>query len=55
MSDEKKALIDALKAWLPEHDKEQNAMFQLGQIVRELWLERVHAKAAEKKPAKADK
>lgn len=55
MSDKKTALVDALKAWLPEHDKEQNAMFILGQIVRELWLEREAANAAAKKTEKADK
>lgn len=52
MSDTKAKLVEALKAWLPEHGKEQDAMFVLGQMVRELWLQAVSEKAAAKKAEK---
>lgn len=55
MSDTKTKLVDALKAWLPEHGKEQDAMFHLGQMVRELWLQAVSEKAASKRTEKAEK
>ena len=55
MSDAKTKLVEALKPWLAEQDKEQNAMFVLGQMVRELWLQAVNEKAAAKKAEKAEK